>query len=151
MGLFNSLRKASGQVSVQEETARAVISLPLLVAAADGEITAPETAQIANMCAFSPIFHAVGPDRTIALANEIVKELKAKGANDVFARSAAALSPKLRETAICFAIRTALADGVLEDGEKKMLITMGESLGLPEETFFKIFDVMVMMQRHGGL
>lgn len=68
----------------------------------------------------------------------------------MFTRAVAALSPKLRETAICFAIRTALVDGVLEDGEKKMLITMGEALGLSDKTFFKIFDVMVMMQRAPG-
>jgi len=135
---------------VQDETARAVTAMQLLVAAADGEISTPETTQITNMCTFSPVFHAVGPDRTMDLAGDVVKELKAKGATEVFARSAAALSPKLRETAICFAIRTALADGVLEETEKKMLNTMGESLGLAEETFFKIFDVMVMMQRAPG-
>lgn len=150
MGLFSNLRKATGQTSVQDETARAVLAMPILVAAADGQITLPETEQIGNMCMFSPVFHAVGPQRTQALGAEIVEELKAKGATEVFKRSAAVLSPKLRETAMCFAIRTALADGVLDEDEKKMLITMGESLGIAEETFFRIFDVMVMMQRAPG-
>ena len=150
MGQFFNLRDHTGRTRVEDETARAVLALPLLVAAADGEISPPETTQITNMCAFSPVFHAIGPDRTMALAGEVVAELKARGATEVFKRAAAVLSPNLRETAMCFAIRTALADGKLEEGEKKMLINMGESLAIPEETFFRIFDVMVMMQRAPG-
>ncbi len=158
MGLFSNLRKApdqntgqsAGQVNAQEETARAVLAIPLMVAASDGEITTPETMQISNMCSFSPVFLAIGGKRTSDLGVEIVEEIKARGMNDVFQRAAAALSPKLRETAMCFAIRTALADGVLEDNEKKMLVTMGESMGIPQETFMKIFDVMAMMQRAPG-
>lgn len=150
MGLFSNLRKASGQTSVQEETARAVLAMPIMVAASDGEISLPETEQIGNMCMFSPVFHAVGGKRTSELGVEIVKDIKANGMTQVFQRSTAALSPKLRETAMCFAIRTALADGVLEDNEKKILIAMGNSMGIAEETFSKIFDVMVMMQRAPG-
>ncbi len=151
MGLFSNLRKANGEsvdkTNTQEETARAVLALPIMVAASDGEITTPETMQISNMCMFSPVFLAIGGKRTSDLGVEIVEELKARGMTEVFQRSAAALSPKLRETAMCFAIRTALADGVLDENEKMVLVKMGESLGLPQETFMKIFDVMAMMQR----
>lgn len=75
MGLFSNLRKGTDQTRVQDETARAVIVMPLLVAAADGGISAPETTRITNMCTFSPVFHAVGPERSMELAGDVVKDL----------------------------------------------------------------------------
>jgi hypothetical protein len=83
MGLFFNLRNGTGQTGVKDVTARAVIAMPLLVAAADGEISAPETTRITNMCTASPIFHAVGPQGTMDLAGDAVNELKAKGATAV--------------------------------------------------------------------
>ena len=96
-GLFSNLRKGTDQTSAQDETARAVIAMPLLVAAADGVISAPETTQITNMCTFSPVFHAVGPERTMELAGDVIKELKAKGATEVFTRGGGALAEIARD------------------------------------------------------
>ncbi len=147
MGLFSNLRAAATGPNPAEATAKSVLAMPLMVAAADGSIDDSETHQILNMCAFSPIFHAIGADRTQKLAVEIVQTLKTSGAEAVFAEAQKALTPKMVETAMCFAIRTAFADGHLDESEKKMLITMGERLNLPEQTFMQIFAVMAMLQR----
>lgn len=147
MGLFSSLRGAAATPSTAETTARAVIAMPLMVAAADGRLDDAELHQILNMCAFSPIFHAVGGQATQRIAQECLETIKAQGAEALFTQVQPGLSPKLVETAMCFAIRTALADGVLEESEKTMLMTMGQRLGLPEQTFVQIFEVMVMLQR----
>lgn len=148
MGLFSNLRKATTNgAGTAEATAKAVLSMPLMVAAADGQIDESEIHQILNMCAFSPIFHAVGAQRTQQLAEEAVTVLKTKGAEALFMEVKGSLSPNLVETAMCFAIRTSLADGHLDDREKDMLIAMGQRLDLPQETFVKIFEVMMMLQR----
>ncbi|MEM9344543.1 MAG: tellurite resistance TerB family protein [Pseudomonadota bacterium] len=147
MGLFSNLRKATNGVDTAEATAKAVLSMPLMVAAADGQIDDAEIHQILNMCAFSPIFHAVGAERTHKLAEEAVAVLKTKGAEALFTDVKDALSPNMVETAMCFAIRTSLADGRLDESEKTMLIAMGQRLGLPQDTFVKIFEVMMMLQR----
>lgn len=147
MGLFSNLRK-SASPSTQEATAKAVISLPLIVAAADGKLEESELHQIMNMCAFSPIFHEVGAETTQRLAKECLDEIVSDGgAGRLFAQAHNVLTPQLVETTMCFAIRTALADGHLDENEKTVLIGMGEKLGLSEGTFMKIFDVVVMMQR----
>ena len=146
MGLFSSLRKASS-AGTQELTAKAVIAMPLMVAAADGRIEKSELDQVMNMCAFSPIFHAVGGKRTMDLAEECLNTIKSRGSETLFTEVQATLSPKMIETAMCFAIRTALADGHLDDSEKTMLMAMGQRLGLPEDAFVKIFEVMIMLQR----
>lgn len=147
MGLFSNLRKQTGGHSVADQTAKAVLAMPLLVAASDGRVDDSELDQIINMCAFSPIFHAVGAQRTKDLLMEIAKDIRDRGAESLFSDVKATLTPKMVETAMCFAIRTALADGVLEQSEKDTLIAMGSRLALPPETFTKIFDVMAMLQR----
>ena len=150
MGLFSNLRKSAATPTGDEAVAKAVIAMPLMVAAADGQIDQAEMAQITNMCTFSPIFHAVGVETTQKLALACLETIKSTGSEALFTEAKAALSPQLAETALCFAIRTALADGVLEDSEKTMLMAMGQRLGVPEETFVKIFEVMIMMQRRAA-
>jgi tellurite resistance protein len=147
MGLFSSLRKTAAMPSVADSAAKAVIAMPLMVAAADGRIDEAELHQILNMCAFSPIFHAIGAQKTQELAKECLTAISERGAEALFTEVKDTLSPKMVETAMCFAIRTALADGVLEDSEKAMLMAMGQRLGLPEASFVKIFEVMIMLQR----
>ena len=147
MGLFSSLRSGIAGRNPNDDNARSVLALPLLIAASDGKIDDSEMHQILNMCAYSPIFHAVGAQRTLELAKAILTDLRSKGAEQVFAAATASLPPALRETALCFAIRTALADGSLSNEEKQMLVVMGERLGVTEATFVKIFEVMMMLQR----
>jgi tellurite resistance protein len=148
MGLFSNLRSAAAPArSPSDDTARAIIAMPLLVAAADGKIDEAELIQIVNMCAFNPLFHAIGAERTRALIQENLATLRAKGAEHLFASVVDSLSPRLRETALCFAIRTALADGQLEDSEFEMLKAMGMRMGVPAEAFGKMFEVMAMLQR----
>jgi len=147
MGLFSNLRAAATAPSAADTTAKSVLAMPFLVAAADGQIDDAEVHQILNMCAFSPIFHAVGADKTKKFAQDIVGGLKSKGFEAVFNEAQQSLSPAMVETAMCFAIRTAFADGVLDEKEKDMLLTMGQRLGLPQEKFLQIFEVMAMLQR----
>ncbi len=148
MGMFSKLRSAGKpQVQQSEEIARGVLALPLLVAAADGQIDDAEINQILNMCSYSPIFHAIGAQRTLELGKEIVAQRANEGAEPVFARALEALPAPQRETALCFAVRAALADGHFDQSEKDMLMTMGERMGVPAEKFVQIFEVTAMMQR----
>ncbi|MBN2629115.1 MAG: tellurite resistance TerB family protein [Rhodobacteraceae bacterium] len=148
MGLFSNLRSAVGAApSPAESNARAVLTVALLTAAADGKIEEIEFHQIVNMCTYSPIFHAVGPKRTMELAQEVLADLRKTGAEACFASAKAVMTARLAETAMCFAVRTALADGSVDQSEIQTLSAMGERLGLPFATFEKIFDIMVMMQR----
>jgi tellurite resistance protein len=150
MGLFSNLRGSAPAKAPSDATARAVLTLPLMVAGADGNIDRAELDQIINMCAFSPIFQAIGVDRMLALAKEIIADHRAKGAEVTFARVRTDLTPKLAETAMCFAIRTAMADGNVAKEEFDMLIAMAGRIGLPPETFKQIFDVMIMLQRRAA-
>lgn len=151
MGLFSKMRGGGEQNSTAYDTAKAVISPAVLAMVADGSVDESELIQIQNMCAFSPIFHAIGAPETKRAIGDALEDLKTKGAATAMDDCAKTLSPKLRETALCFAIRVTLADGVLDDDEKTAIIGTAQRLSVPPETFQKIFDVVVMMQRGPGV
>ena len=126
--------------------ARAVITPSVSTMIADGRIDAAEIAQLHNACSFSPIFAGIGVDKVTALVEEIIAEIRDKGHQQAIADCAAVLSPALRETALCFACRIALADGRVETAEEKSLILTGQHLEIPIETCEKILEVIGMLQ-----
>ena len=147
MGLFSKLRAAAPSGNQAEATARAVMTPSLLTMAIDGSVDDSELAQLSNVCAFSPIFHAIGGDRTQAMAVEIFADMKSRGAGPVMDEAISSLSPALRETALCFAMRIALADGTLDENEKNALIVMSRDMGIKPENVETMFAVISMMQR----
>lgn len=148
MGFFSALRNTTAPArNPVEDQARALLAIPLLVAAADGNVSPDELTQIGNLCAFNPIFRQLGAERTHAILTEHAKTLRTQGGEALLSAVLPALGPKLRETAMCFAIRAALADGRLEQGEIQMLEALGSRLGITMPVFEKIFTVMMMLQR----
>ena len=153
MGLFSNLRKgvaAAPAPAPSDAAARAVLTPALMVAASDGNLDRSELDQLINMCAYSPIFQALGAERMLGLAKEVLAEYRATGAEATFAKVRGTMTPALSETAMCFAIRTAMADGNVSKDEFDMLATMAQRIGLPAETFGKIWDVMIMLQRRAA-
>jgi uncharacterized tellurite resistance protein B-like protein len=93
MGLFSNLRGTAPAKAPSDTAARAVLTMPLMVAAADGKIEQSELDQILNMCAFSPIFQAIGVDRLLNLAKEIIADHRSQGAEATFAKVRAGMTP----------------------------------------------------------
>lgn len=147
MGLFSKLRGGTAATDPVDDIARGLLSMPFLMAAADGNIDKTEIDEIIRMCALNPVFHQIGAPRTTELANEIIKDLQSQGANAVFERGVQALSPALRETALCFSVRVAVADGHIDQSEKDTLAALGQRMDIPVEQFMQIVDVLMMLQR----
>jgi hypothetical protein len=90
-GSFFSLRSGIAGRNPNDDTARPVLALPLLIAASDGKIDDSEMHQILNMCSYSPIFYAVAAQRTPDLGKTIITDLRSKGAKHVFAAATTTL------------------------------------------------------------
>ncbi len=129
------------------EIARAILVPAVSTMIVDGEIHHRETAQLANICGFSQVFAPIGPDDTSQLSMDIIDEIKKDGHATVIERAAQSLSPALRETALCFAIRIALADGRLDEREKQAIKMTVQIFDISDDIATKIFDVLTMMQR----
>lgn len=148
MGLFSKLRAGGAANNPADNIARSVLAMPLMTAAADGNIDERELDEVLRLCEMSPIFLEVGGlQRTTELAKEIMLDMKKRGMNTVFEDSVVHLSPALRETALAFSIRVAIADGSIDQSEKEMLAAMSERMNIPFDTFVKIFDVLMMLHR----
>lgn len=150
MGLFGILGggRSSGPVGVIDDpVARAVLTPAVSTMVGDGEVNQAETAQINNLIAFSPIFFEHGPATITAYIQHIIDQIAKNGHEATIKAAAAELPQPLRETAMCFAIRMALADGVIEDGEKASLAQTGHYMDIPPETFGKMLEVLAMLQR----
>lgn len=132
----------------QEAVARAVITPAVATMVADGSVSDAEMHQLINLVAFSPIFTpGVDPARVRPLIDEIQRDVERKGHQAMMRAAANALSPALRETAMCFALRVALADGRIEEGEKDALVAAAGCLQISRAVFDRIFEVVMMMQR----
>lgn len=128
---------------------RAVLAPSVLTMAADGSVAPEEMAMLRNLCGFSPIYAPLPDTLVQQVIEEILTELKIAGADDVIAACAAVLTPEMRETAYCFAMRVAMVDGVLAHREKQALAEVANRFDMPDATVDKIIDVVAMLQRVG--
>ncbi|WP_304800605.1 tellurite resistance TerB family protein [Pseudotabrizicola sp.] len=147
VGLFTNLRTGAGGVSPVEAPARGILTMVMLIAAADGRVEATSIKQVVNMCSDSPLFHAIGRMRTHEIVQDILVKLRSQGADACLAEARVLLTSKQVETAMCFAVRTAMADGHIDDAALNKLAAMGERMGLPFDSFEEIVAVMQMLQR----
>ncbi|MEM9724455.1 MAG: tellurite resistance TerB family protein [Pseudomonadota bacterium] len=151
MGLFDRLRGGGGKGGempvLDDPVARAVLTPAISTMVGDGEINDAETAQINNLIAFSPIFQEHGPAAISAFIQTILAAIQKNGHEATIKEAAGELTMPLRETAMCFALRMALADGKIEDGEKASLSQTGHYMEIPPETFGKMLEILAMLQR----
>lgn len=131
----------------QRMVAKAVLTPAVLTMVADGRIDPAELAQLGKVCSLTPIFADFSAEELMAMIGDILIECSDHGGPSLAQAAARSLSPALRETAMCFAMRVALADGGLAESEKETIAGMASLLLVAPESLAKIFDVTVMMQR----
>ena len=80
------------------------------------------------------------------MINDIVKEFRSGDMQTIFTQTKNQLTMPMRETAVLFAMRIALADGRIDD-ERKALLVLGQQFEIPENKFAVMVDVIMMLQR----
>ena len=143
MGLFSRKKPPAPETGL----AKAVLMPSVLTMISDGSVDDGEIHQLGNLCGFSPIFAGVDPKALTGLIKEIIGELNSGGLELVTQQVKSQLTMPMRETALLFAIRIALADGRVDDGEKNALLGMAARFEIPGDQFVNMFDVMVALQR----
>ena len=145
MAIFG--KKMSASASRNDTVARAVLVPAVSTMVADGEVSQVELDQLSNVCGFSPIFFKYTQDEMLGMIREIIDEISQSNVPTVVKKATKDLSPPLRETALCFAMRIAVADGRLDENEKSVLAGTASVMGISQEKFGVIFEVVAMMQR----
>lgn len=75
------------------------------------------------------------------------KHLENEGVGGLVAIAKSSLPDDLRETAFACAVDVALADGVIEDGEKALLEELQQVLEVSDEVGSQILQVMMIKNR----
>ncbi|SLN62583.1 Tellurite resistance protein TerB [Falsiruegeria litorea R37] len=145
MGLFSKLRKAA--TARNDDLATAVLTPSVMTMVADGSTSKSEIVQLANLCGFSPIYAGYSSEVLVALVESVQRDLSKGDYQSIINRAKHQMSMPMRETAIAFAIRIAMADGHVDQSEREALIVLSHNFDIDPDKLVVMFDVISMLQR----
>jgi Tellurite resistance protein TerB. len=146
MGIFDKIFKqveAETQLSQQE----AFAGIALAIAGADGYIAESEWEGIVNYIRRLRIYDNFSGPAFDKLFDKLMTILKKEGPAALVNYSSKELSEELKLTAFACAVDIALADGVMDDGEKDIINQLAEVLSVPENVAVSIIEVMIIKNR----
>ena len=107
----------------------ALIYVMVMVSAADAAMTDAELSTIGDMVKHMPAFRDFDPERLVPAAAACAAVLaEENGMDQAIDRVKAALEPPLRETAVALAWEVALAQGIVNSSESRMLQLLEQRL-----------------------
>ncbi|MEL6481635.1 MAG: tellurite resistance TerB family protein [Pseudomonadota bacterium] len=145
MNLMDRLREA-GRLS-DTTLQKNVLTLAVSTMIADGDIDRLEHGFLYDLVPFSPLFAGIERREIASIEAAIVERIDAVGHTAAIEEAAAALSPALRETALCFAMRVAFVDGNADPGEIRSLETMAAFMKLSNDEFDGFARTIIALQR----
>ncbi len=146
MALFSRLR-GKAKTPQQDAMARNLLIPSVFVMTVDGALDKSELVQLANGCSFSPIFAGMPGDKIVAMLESILNELAKGNVDQIIPAAIDAMPMALRETSLAFAVRVAFADGHVHKNEAEVLKLLAQQMGVSQDTFASISQVMAMLQR----
>lgn len=156
MGHHAAVQQAQGACTpppigrAQAETARAVLSVVLIVVAPNGHAGPAAMSRAARVCTDSPVFASLDPTALRDLGRMVLRSLSARGPGPVIADVQGLLPPDLVETALCLAIRAARQDGAMPPGAMDRLGALAARLGVAVDRFATMLEMLAILDRAPG-
>lgn len=147
MGLFDDVLSEVSSGSRALSKAEAFAGVLLSAVAADGHISDEEATGLNVVTARMKLFQNVPPDKFGRMMDRLLGILKRDGVDALLEQAAEALPEELRETAFANCCNLVLADGGIEEEEKKFLSTLQRHLGIERDEALTIFKVMVLKNK----
>jgi len=147
VGLFDDVLSEVTPSSRDLTKVEAFVGVLLSAVAADGHISEGEAAGLHTITARMKLFQNVSPDKYGRMLDRLLGILKREGVDKLLQQAAEALPDELRETAFANCCNLVLADGGIEEEEKKFLSTLQRHLGIEREEALTIFKVMVIKNK----
>ena len=146
MGLFDKvLGKESGAISLNKSEGFAAIAVAAI--ASDGTITSEEVDRTAIDLATLKAFRRHRMRDLVDTLNKVAGLIKRRGAGPVLQAAKEALSKEEMGGAFFVAADLMLADGVVEEQEKKFLEDLQNTLQMDHDTALKIVEVVVIKNK----
>ncbi|AFC99647.1 putative tellurite resistance protein TerB [Methanocella conradii HZ254] len=145
MGLFDKV--LGGSQPARFNAQEAFIGISLTAVAADGVINQDEAQGLFTALLRMKLFKGVNDGQMRQMFDRVLNLLKKQGAGAVINLSKEALTPEQKQTAFAIAADLVLADGVVEDEEKKYLDDLQKALEVPDDMALKVVETMVIKNR----
>ncbi len=145
MGLFDKV--FGGNQAPQMTPPEAFLGVVMSAVAADGVITQEEQLAIIAILNRMKLYQGKGETDLRGMLDRTVNTLKSQGPAPLVAAAKETLPAELRDTAFAVAADLVLADGIVEDREKKFLEELQKAMGVPDDVALKITEVMVIKNR----
>jgi tellurite resistance protein len=146
MGVFDKVSgKESGPVSLDKKEAFAAIAVSAI--ASDGDISPEEMQRTAIDLLTLQTFRNDDLRDLANILNKVAGIIKRHGTGAALEAAKVSLKKEQLETAFFVAVDLVLADGVVEEAEKKFLERLQRTLELDDATVTKIVEV-VLIKNH---
>lgn len=145
MGWFSSSKPVSSNDTFGKQ--EAFLAIALATSAADGNISESEAKGIFAYLLQMRMFDGYSERQMSDMFKKLITVLKNEGVGGLVMVAKNSLPAEYRETAFVCAVDIALADGTIEDGEKRMLEELQQVLDVSDELGRKILDIMLIKNR----
>ncbi len=145
MGWFSTSKSTSSNDIFNKQ--EAFLAIALATSAADGDIAESEAKGIFAYLLQMRMFDGYTERQMSDMFKKLLSVLKNEGVGGLVTVAKNSLPAEYRETAFICAVDIALADGVVEDGEKAMLEELQQVLEVSDELGGKILSVMLIKNR----
>ena len=124
------------------EPSRAFASIALAAVAWDGILTMAGTRALRHVLDYRAQFRTLDDAAMVSLLDQLLADLRLKGAQHVMVDAASLLDSDQRQTAYAVAVEIMRSDGPLHDDERNILMNLAVALNLPIELTAQINWVM---------
>jgi len=127
--------------------AEAFAAIALALSAADGSVDDVEIENIVTYLRRMHLFREFDTPHFVGLFDKIVRLLVKGGPELLIDAARESIPDDLKPTAFALSVDVALADGVIQPVEQKLMSTLRTTLEIPDELALKITEVMMIKNR----
>ncbi len=121
---------------------KAFATVALAAVSWDGVLTMAGTRALRHALDYRQPYSSCSDEQMIALMDDLLRGLRAKGAQRSMEEAAAVLNKSQRSTAFAVAAEIMRSDGPLQDQEREILNRLAEVLELEDAETTRVMDVM---------
>lgn len=145
MGLFDKVLGKDGEIKLDKKEGFAAVAVAAV--ASDGDVSPEEVQRIAIDLMTLKTFRKADLRDLANILNKVAGLAKKRGIGPVLQAAKASLNPDELAAGFFVAVDLVLADGVVEENEKKFLEELQRTIGMDDATATKIAEVVVIKNK----
>ena len=145
MGLFDKVLGKDGEIKLDKKEAFGAVAVAAV--ASDGDVSPEEVQRIAIDLMTLKAFRKADLRDLANTLDKVAGLAKKRGIGPLLQAAKAALGPDELAAAFFVAVDLVLADGVVEENEKKFLEELQRTIGMDDATATKIAEVVLIKNK----